>query len=449
MPGKTQTIEAAVATPPVKESDQNTSADSQQSNEKAVEKGPQEPAGPAPPQFADGGWAAWSTVGAGWCCMFVSLGWINSIGVFQTIYEEDLLKNYSSSTIAWIMSLQTFIMFGGAPFFGKVFDSYGPRFLLLGGTFFHVFGLMMTSLAKEYYQFILAQSVCSGLGASAIFYSSTNSIATWFRKNRAMALGIASSGSACGGVVIPILIAQMYRKVNFGWAVRTAAFIFLGLLAIANVFLRSALKHKPKPFRVTDFVSPLKEPRFILVSMACFMIFLGVFLPGNFIVLDAIRHGMNANLAFYLLAVLNGVSALGRIIAGRVADKIGRFNCMIIVNMLSAIFVLGFWIPAHTNPELLVFAAFIGFTSGAFVAMVAAVIGQISDIRQIGVRNGTNFFCVSFAALIGNPIAGALIQRDDGGYSYMQIFSGAAFFVGTCLFFSARIVQAGPGWTKI
>ena len=99
----------------------------------------------------------------------------------------------------------------------------------------------------------------------------------------------------------------MYRRVNFGWAIRTAAFIFLGLLVIPNVFLRSALKHNPKPFRIMDFVNPLKELRFILVSMACFMIFLGVFLPGNFVVLSAVHHGMNPNLAFYLLAVLNGV----------------------------------------------------------------------------------------------------------------------------------------------
>lgn len=41
--------------------------------------------------------------------------------------------------------------------------------------------------------------------------------------------------------------------------------------------------------------------------------------------------------------------------------------------------------------------------------MVAAGIGQISDIRQIGVRNVTKFLRVSFAALIENPIADALI----------------------------------------
>ena len=158
---------------------------------------------PAPGDFPDGGRQAWTTVAAGWCCMYTSLGWINCIGVFQTIYEQDQLKTYSPSLIAWILSLQTFVMFGGAPIFGKLFDSYGPRYLLLAGTFFHVFGLMMVSLSTEYYQFILAQSLCSGLGASAIFYSSTNSIATWFKKNRALALGIASSGSATGGVITP------------------------------------------------------------------------------------------------------------------------------------------------------------------------------------------------------------------------------------------------------
>jgi hypothetical protein len=41
--------------------------------------------------------------------------------------------------------------------------------------------------------------------------------------------------------------------------------------------------------------------------------------------------------------------------------------------------------------------------------MVAAGIGQISDIRQIGVRDVTNFFCVSFAVLSKNPVAGALV----------------------------------------
>lgn len=48
---------------------------------------------------------------------------------------------------------------------------HGPRYPLLIGTFLHVFGLMMTSLCQEYYQFLLAQGICSSIGASCIFYA--------------------------------------------------------------------------------------------------------------------------------------------------------------------------------------------------------------------------------------------------------------------------------------
>lgn len=56
------------------------------------------------------------------------------------------------------------------PFVGKLFDNYGPRYLLLAGTVLHVFGLMMASVSKEYYQFILSQGVCSPIGASMLFF---------------------------------------------------------------------------------------------------------------------------------------------------------------------------------------------------------------------------------------------------------------------------------------
>jgi MFS family permease len=156
-----------------------------------------------PGDVPDGGWRAWGVVAGGWCAMFVSVGWNNSAGVFQTIYETDELHDYSPSAIGWIISLQTFFMFVCSPISGKLFDSYGPRFPMLAGTVLHVLGVMMMSLSTKYHQFILSQSVCTGIGAGFIFFAASNSIATWFKRNRAFALGIASSGSATGGVIIP------------------------------------------------------------------------------------------------------------------------------------------------------------------------------------------------------------------------------------------------------
>lgn len=42
------------------------------------------------------------------------------------------------------------------PVAGVVFGNYGPRWILLAGSFLHVFGIMMTSLGTEYYQLLLS-----------------------------------------------------------------------------------------------------------------------------------------------------------------------------------------------------------------------------------------------------------------------------------------------------
>lgn len=156
---------------------------------------------PNPSEPPDGGLEAWIIVAGSWCCLFVSFGWITCIGDFQSYYSRQLLSSYSPSTIAWIPSVETCLLFMGAPICGKIFDSYGPLPLLVAGTFFHVLGLVLLSFCREYYQVFLAQAIFSAVGASAIFWASNNAVGTWFRRRRAFAMGIVSSGSSVGGVV--------------------------------------------------------------------------------------------------------------------------------------------------------------------------------------------------------------------------------------------------------
>lgn len=69
-------------------------------------------------------------------------------------------------------------MFFASPLAGRLFDNYGPRIPIAIGTFMHVFGLMMTSISHKYYQFMLSQSVCSGIGASLIFTPAMAAVST-------------------------------------------------------------------------------------------------------------------------------------------------------------------------------------------------------------------------------------------------------------------------------
>ncbi|KAJ5522438.1 hypothetical protein N7527_006553 [Penicillium freii] len=417
--------------------------------EKSIAAGPA-PATPAIGPPPDGGAQAWLVVLGAFCGLFVSFGWINCIGVFQEYYQSHQLSEFSTSTVTWITSLETFMMFLCGPIFGTMFDSYGPRWILLLGTILHVFGLMMASLSTDYYQFILAQGICSPIGASAIFNASVNSVSTWFAKRRGFALGVTASGSSLGGVIFPIMVTQLIPKVGFPWAMRICAFLILFMLGIANLTLKSRLPHRPKPFDIMNFVRPLAELKFALTLAGAFCFFWGMFLPFTFVITQAERYGMSANLAGYLLPILNASSIFGRTLPGYLADKIGRYNMMVITTFFSSILVLALWLPSRGNVPTILFSALYGFGSGAFVSLAPALIAQISDLRQVGVRNGTFFAIISFAALTGTPIGGALVPDVlHGDYTRLQIFCGVVMIVGSVLFVFARGAVGGFKLAKV
>lgn len=296
---------------------------------------------------------------------------------------------------------------------------------------------------KTYISLPSLSGICSPIGASMVFYPAMNSVGTWFHKNRALAFGVMASGSSLGGVIFPIMIKRLVADVGFPWAMRIASFLILGLLIYSNLTVKSRLPPTPKPWSLKEFSDPFKEPTYALVVVAAFFFFFGMFLPFTFIVLEAKYYGMSASLAGYLVSILNAASIFGRTLPGWIADRLGRFNTMIVTSYASALLVLCLWIPATSNPPIIVFAVLYGFTSGAFVSLAPALIAQISDIRQIGMRTGTMFAVISIAALTGSPIGGELNKRSNGSYTTLQIFCGCMMIGGSTFFLAARISLAG------
>ncbi|KAJ5519643.1 hypothetical protein N7463_000096 [Penicillium fimorum] len=397
----------------------------------------------------DHGLRAWTVVLGAWCCLFCAFGWVNAIGIFQEYYQKNQLHSYSASSISWILSLEPFVLFAAGLVTGRIFDNYGPKWLLVAGTCLHVFGIMMTSVSTEYYQFLLAQGICSPLGASFVFSSALSCTATWFDKRRALAFGIVSSGSSLGGVVFPVLLSRLLPTIGFGWSLRISGFIVLALLIIANLTVRSRIKNVPRPVKLSDYTSPFSEVPFVLLTLASCCGFFAMFVPISYIVLEAQEDGINRDLAGYLLTILNAASLPGRILPGYLGDKLGRFNVMISMCALSAIVILALWLPGTLlspgNAAIyVVFSMLYGFASGAFVGMVPALLGQISpDVTKIGVRQGVLFTCISIASLTGSPIAGAILSRQNGTYWGLQVFGGAMMVASVFFFIAARAVLAG------
>ena len=109
----------------------------------------------------------------------------------------------------------------------------------------------------------------------------------------------------------------------------------------------------------------------------------------------------------------------------------------------SAVVVLALWLPAKSNAPIIVFAVLYGFGSGSIVSLIPALVAQISDIRKIGVRNGTLFAIISVAALVGSPIGGALLAQGNGRFLHLQIFCGVMLVISSTVFVVARYTLAG------
>ncbi|KAB5566226.1 major facilitator superfamily transporter [Coniochaeta sp. 2T2.1] len=422
------------------------SNDGNNSNKGSSSPNPQ--AGPPSPfgDYPEGGTRAWMTVGGASACLFVSFGWVNCAGIFQDYYQANQLSSYSPSDIAWIPAIQIFFMIFAGIIVGKVFDDHGPAILLAVGTFLHVFGLMMTSISSTYYQILLSQAVCSGIGASMVFFPAFTCVSTWFMAKRGAALGFVVMGSSIGGVILPIMLIKLIPQVGFGWAIRICAFLILALLIWANLAVRSRIPPTRRPFQLMAFVKPLTELPFALLTAAIFFFYWGMFIPMTFIVVEARTQGMSDHLANYLVPILNGASIIGRTVPNAMADKVGHYNMMIVMAAFTTIIMLGLWLPSSGNAATLVFTVLFGIASGAGIGLSPVLIAHISPLPQIGTRTGAAFSISALAALTGSPIGGAILTASHGSFKYTKIFGGVACGIGTVLFIASRVALAG--WKK-
>ena len=68
-------------------------------------------------------------------------------------------------------------------------------------------------------------------------------LSTYFSRRRSLAIGIAASGTATGGLIFPSIVQQLLyeRKIGFPWTVRVLGFVMLGMQIIALALAKQRL----------------------------------------------------------------------------------------------------------------------------------------------------------------------------------------------------------------
>ena len=328
-------------------------------------------------------------------------------------------------------------------------------------------------MLTEYYQFILAFSILSGVGSSLLFTPAMGAVSHWFNARRGTASGFAFTGSGFGGVLFPLMMQSLLPQVGWAWSTRIVGFVLLFLCVVSVALCRSRLP--PKKGAATSWRDMLPDPRIFwkgtgamaVTTAGVFFIEWAYFVPVTYVPsyylarqgqLNSEAVSGSAAFAYQLLAILNAASCFGRYLPGYIADKVGRYNTMIVSTLLCLVAVMGFWLPdalVDSPPSIalmIVFVVLFGFASGSNISLIPICIGQLCDTQEYGRYYASAYTIASFGCLTGIPIAGNLIKVMGEGEGNRHVYRGVILFTGlsyiasfTC-FFWVRVRVKGWDW---
>ncbi|KAI0542550.1 major facilitator superfamily domain-containing protein [Xylaria digitata] len=398
------------------------------------------------------------------CVYFITLGQLAAFSTYQDYYEENLLAAYSPSTISWIGTTQVFLLGIVGLYSGALYDRGYTHEALIPGYALIVLGLLLLSFSCQYWHVLLSQGFLIGIGGGLAYIPAISIVTHNFAARPALALGIAATGSAIGGIIWPIVFRRLLASVGFAWTNRVFTFLVLAL-TVASYFaltshsrLPQSNRQRPKYSRFLKLFSrspkdengdesdssavPGKRFSTLLAGfqgrayqflcVGVFFALLGYWVPLFYLVPYASRSlGTSETYASDLLSILNAASLFGRIIPAAVGHKVGAANILLAGATLLGILII-VWMSIESIAGVTVWAIFLGFTAGSVITIPNAVASRLSHPSTTGLRIGIMWAVGAFAELIGPPIAGALLTKHNGQVSYLgcQIFGGLSVLIG-------------------
>jgi len=392
----------------------------------------------------------WVVIGAGLLIAVIGLGIRSSFGVFLKSIESEfgLTRGATSGIFSVYMLLCCIFGILG----GWVSDRYGPKIVTFMMGLLTGFSLLLASQTTSAWQLLISYGLLLSLGTGAIFPVVNSTASRWFHKKRGFALGITTSGTGLGIIIIAPFATYLISQL--GW--RTA-FLVLGVIAwliIASLSL--LLKRDPRdigllPDGVKSEAANVRihtreiKPQLIEFSLSqafrtsqfWFLGFAWVFMALNtyliliHVVPYAVDTGISPMDAAVILSLIGGSSILGRVGVGRVSDIIGRKAPAIACALLQ----VGALLLLMCSRDLWMFYTFAivyGFTWGGFALVTTALIGDIFAMHSIGSIMGVISGGWGFGAAVG-PVIGGLLFDVTESYCFSFVMGIGSILIATLL----------------
>jgi MFS family permease len=375
--------------------------------------------------------------------LFFNSGTRNSIGViFKPVIAE---FGWNRSTISMAFFLHMIIFALSLILVGRLYDRYGPRWIIILSTIFLSGGCFLISLIQSLWQFFICYGVIAALGlggTSATLISVI--ISKWFEKNRGFAVSLALSGHCLGQFALIPLFSVFIQQ--YSWR---ALYFWLGLImlvlniTIALLVIRGdpeAMGVKPfghkngndlekkknqsslnQNLQDLNLREAMRSYSFWLFLFTMFVCGSGDFLVTTHLVAFVTDYNISAVTAANMLGWFGLLSLAGILIAGPVSDRIGN-KIPIALTFVVRFFLFLLILKYQSSLSFYVFALTFGFTSLITSPLTPTLMGRLYGMSHIGILTG---FIITIHHLAGGFWAylGGLIFDSTGSYRLIFILS--------------------------
>jgi MFS family permease len=384
--------------------------------------------------------------------------------VFVNPLADEFGWSRTSITIAWALSLTWGLLLG--PWFGRCFDRYGSRSLIVLGGLFGGLGWLLIPTAQDYWTFAAYFVLLVGTGINGALGPSTGSaaIAQWFKIRRSLALGVYYTGSGGAGLLlIPIMSALTEAH---GWRISAASLgaIVLLLTAVVTPFMR----HKPeqyglvmeagltadvaarknrRPSSTRWFLLPSRQPSlereftlaealrhmpFWLFTAAVFLRYVGMGITQVHQIPHMLSRGVDPVIATAALSVSLIVNIPSRIAIGWMGDVYSKKWLLNLTAIAGGLALLAFALVGPASTELVWVYAILWGIGLAMLPLQAAWIADTYGRAHYGSINAASNSVALFGRVVG--ALGAAFAFDLlGSYSVIMLLGAAGFAVAAVM----------------
>src|SRR5580704_635772 len=392
----------------------------------------------------------WVIVAVGVVVGCVGMGGLMSFGVFLLPMADSL--GWSRAGIS-IGSTLAFLSMGvGGFLWGRLYDRYGARVVVLLGGLLQGLGLVLASQVQSLPLFLVSYGVVAGLGVGAIYVPLTAATASWFTRHRSLAVSLVSAGLALGTTLVAPF--ARWLIVTHDWRFAMCA---LGLMTWM-VILPAALLLRPAPAIVSrfatahsvaaaedadmDLAQALRTPVFWSLALANFACCAAHSGPIFHLVSYAAVCGVAPLTAATVLGAAGLAALSGRVICGLLADRMGTKHTLVACLALQAV-AIALYLPARDLRTLYAVSMLFGFSYGRAMPLYAILVREYFPAKIMGGVFGVVAKISTLGMALGPPVGGWLFDH-FGGYGWLYVASSAIGVAGALIALTVRPHRVRP-----